>query len=115
MAKQPNQTSRSMWYQWDEGCNEWGIKFINSDGWWDEEAKDGENGWIIGDKNVNSTDEEDAESIYNKLENEIIPLWENDKLGWTTMMKNAIATSSVMTAERMVKEYEEYYNLFSKE
>ena len=39
-----------------------------SDGWWDEEAKDGENGWIIGDKNVSSTDEEDAESIYNKLE-----------------------------------------------
>ena len=64
---------------------------------------------------VSSSDEEDAESIYNKLENEIIPMWENDKLGWTTMMKNAIATSSEMTAERMVKEYEEYYNLFSKE
>ena len=90
-----------------------GLNLSISDGWWDEEAKDGEHGWIIGDKNVNSTDEEDAESIYNKLENEIITLWENDKLGWTTMMKNAIATSSVMTAERMVKEYEEYYKLFS--
>ena len=68
---------------------------------------------IIGDKNVSSTDEEDAESIYNKLENEIIPLWENNRNGWIKMMKNAIATSSVMTAERMVKEYEEYYKLFS--
>jgi hypothetical protein len=47
------------------------------------------------------------------LENEIIPLWENNRNGWIKMMKNAIATSSVMTAERMIKEYEEYYKLFS--
>ena len=64
-------------------------------------------------KTLVRADEEDAESIYNKLENEIIPLWENNRNGWIKMMKNAIATSSVMTAERMVKEYEEYYKLFS--
>ena len=44
-----------------------GLNLSISDVWWDEEAKDGENGWIIGDKNVSSRDEEDAESIYNKL------------------------------------------------
>ena len=92
-----------------------GLNLSISDGWWDEEAKDGENGWIIGDKTVDSSDDEDAKSIYDRLENEIIPLWQNDKSGWVSMMKNAIATSSVMTAERMVKEYEEYYHLFSKE
>lgn len=90
-----------------------GLNLSISDGWWDEEARDGENGWIIGDKDVSSSDEEDAESIYDKLENEIIPLWENNREGWIRMMKNAIATSSLMTAERMVKEYEEYYKLFS--
>ena len=90
-----------------------GLNLSISDGWWDEEARDGENGWIIGDKDVSSSDEEDAESIYDKLENEIIPLWENNREGWIRMMKNAIATSSLMTAERKVKEYEEYYKLFS--
>ncbi len=90
-----------------------GLNLSISDGWWDEEARDGENGWIIGDKNSESSDEQDAEFIYDKLENVIIPLWENDRTGWINMMKNSIATSSVMTAERMVREYEQYYKLFS--
>ena len=90
-----------------------GLNLSISDGWWDEEAEDGKNGWIIGNKNSEPNDKEDAEFIYQKLEKEIIPLWENNKKEWVGMMKNAIVTSSKMTAERMIKEYEEYYNLFS--
>lgn len=90
-----------------------GLNLSISDGWWDEEAEDGKNGWIIGNKNSEPNDEKDAEFIYQKLEKEIIPLWENNRKEWVGMMKNAIVTSSKMTAERMVKEYEEYYNLFS--
>ena len=90
-----------------------GLNLSISDGWWDEEAEDGKNGWIIGNKNSEPNDKEDAEFIYQKLEKEIIPLWENNRKEWIGMMKNAIVTSSKMTAERMIKEYEEYYNLFS--
>ena len=90
-----------------------GLNLSISDGWWDEEAEDGKNGWIIGNKNSEPNDEKDAEFIYQKLEKEIIPLWENNRKEWVGMMKNAIVTSSKMTAERMIKEYEEYYNLFS--
>ena len=87
-----------------------GLNLSISDGWWDEEAKDGKNGWIIGNRDSESTDEQDAEHIYDKLENEIIPLWERDKEKWIGMMKNAIATSSKMTAKRMVQEYQHYYD-----
>ena len=90
-----------------------GLNLSISDGWWDEEAEDGKNGWIIGNKNSEPNDEKDAEFIYQKLEKEIIPLWENNRKEWVGMMKNAIVTSSKMTAERMIKEYEQYYNLFS--
>ena len=90
-----------------------GLNLSISDGWWDEEAEDGKNGWIIGNKNSEPNDKKDAEFIYQKLEKEIIPLWENNRKEWIRMMKNAIVTSSKMTAERMIKEYEEYYNLFS--
>ncbi len=90
-----------------------GLNLSISDGWWDEEAKDGINGWIIGDKENRADDAQDAKHIYEKLENEIIPLWENDKNKWTEMMKSAISTSSKMTAKRMIKEYQNYYSYFT--
>jgi starch phosphorylase len=83
------------------------------DGWWDE-AYNGKNGWAIGDFKGGTPaeeDESDAKSLYNLLENEIVPsYYDRDRLGvprqWIKMVKEAIRTvSPVFNACRMMKEY----------
>ena len=53
------------------------------DGWW-REGYNGQNGWAIGEDTVNlpdidQQDDADAESLYDTLENEIIPLYYSDR------------------------------------
>jgi starch phosphorylase len=84
------------------------------DGWW-REAYNGENGWAIGDErdydDPEEQDEADAESLYELLENEILPLYyehEGNGIphGWTRRMKESIATlAPIFSTRRMVKEY----------
>lgn len=96
-----------------------GINFSILDGWWDE-GYNGENGWAIG----SGEDYEDSQyqdfvesaEIYDKLENEIIPLfYDRDKSGvprdWIRVMKNSIkSVASYFNTTRMVTEYfEKYY------
>ena len=54
------------------------LNFSVLDGWW-REGYNGHNGWAIGDDtdlaDANQQDEADAESLYDTLENEIIPLY----------------------------------------
>lgn len=84
------------------------------DGWW-VEGYNGANGWAIG-KNINYTDQElqdneDANSIYSLLEDEIIPLYYNrdhDDVprGWAEIMRNSIRSNAPrFSMTRMVKEY----------
>lgn len=70
------------------------------DGWW-AEGYDGRNGWSIGEereyKDEATQDEADAYSLYQVLEDEIIPLYytrNNSDVpeGWVTVMKHAIQT-----------------------
>ncbi|GBD96422.1 hypothetical protein BMS3Abin06_01307 [bacterium BMS3Abin06] len=76
------------------------------DGWWIE-GYNGKNGWAF----EGNGDESDAESIYNLLEQKIIPLYYNlddngMPHGWVKVMKEAIKnTGSGFSARRMVKEY----------
>jgi glycogen phosphorylase len=90
-----------------------GLNFSVLDGWW-EEAFNGKNGWAIGDLTVRSPEEEDrkdAESLYNQLETNIIPLYyQRDRKGvphdWIKVVKEAIKTvTSGFNACRMMKEY----------
>jgi starch phosphorylase len=83
------------------------------DGWWDE-AYNGKNGWAIGDLQESSPEEEDrkdAESLYNLLENEIVPLYyDRDRKGiprrWIQIVKEAIRTiTPAFNACRMMEEY----------
>jgi glycogen phosphorylase len=97
-----------------------GLNFSILDGWW-REAYNGENGWAIGeDKDLDApalSDEEqdaqDAASLYEVLENEIIPLYyERDAKeishGWTSRIKSSIKTViPQFSTRRMVKEYVE--------
>jgi starch phosphorylase len=84
------------------------------DGWW-AEAYNGENGWAIGEgkeyDDERRQDAEDAASLYDTLENEIVPLFyergaDGTPGGWTDVMKASIKTCApVYNVRRMVKEY----------
>ncbi|NOZ72905.1 MAG: glycosyltransferase family 1 protein [Chloroflexi bacterium] len=88
--------------------------FSVRDGWWDE-GYNGENGWVIGEereyKDEKTQDEADASSLYNVLENEIIPAYfEQAEDGthdrWAEIMKEAIRSCAPrFSMSRQVKDY----------
>lgn len=90
------------------------INFSILDGWWCE-GYDGKNGWVIGDEtefdNENSQDNIDSESIYDTLEEKIVPLFFNvNEQGipteWVRVMKNSIKSLAWnYSTDRMVQEY----------
>ncbi len=96
------------------------LNFSVLDGWW-REAFDGTNGWAIGnDEGIQSLvepdaaqDERDAEDLYSKLENEIIPLYygrDSKEISheWLVRMKASMRTVIPrFGTRRMVKEYVE--------
>lgn len=91
------------------------LNFSVLDGWW-REAYNGQNGWAIGEDaelDAQVQDEADAKSLYETLENEIIPLYYDvsaDGLShkWIARAKNAIQTiTPQFSTRRMVKEYVE--------
>jgi glycogen phosphorylase len=86
------------------------------DGWWDE-AEYHKTGWAIGTKqeydDQNYQDEIDANSLYELLEREIVPLfYDRDKDGlprqWVAKMKDAIRYNCpTFNTARMVRDYAE--------
>jgi glycogen phosphorylase len=84
------------------------------DGWW-VEGYNGANGWVVGDdtefENPDRQDEHDANSLYQTLEDEIVPLYynrdrDNVPRGWVEVMREAIRTNAPeFSMRRMVKEY----------
>ncbi len=92
------------------------LNFSVLDGWW-REAYNGRNGWAIGeDKDPASPetqDPADAESLYNTLENEIIPLFYDRDSSflpreWIERIKESLRTvTPQFSTRRMVKEYAE--------
>jgi starch phosphorylase len=84
------------------------------DGWWPE-GFNGENGWTIGSEEPQANDEAqdnaDSLSLFELLENEIVPLYytrdEKDlPREWIRRMKEAIATlTPIFSTRRMVKDY----------
>ena len=101
------------------------INFSVLDGWW-AEGYNQKNGWTIGDNTeYQSYDEQDiadSESLYNTLENKIIPLYyENKKADdvsdkWMEMFKNSIiSTGGKYSTSRMVIDYtRDYYMELAK-
>ena len=83
------------------------------DGWW-LEGYDDDNGFAIGDLSDTSDaemDQQDAESMYRVLSEEIIPrFYDRDEEGlprrWIAMMKRSIGTlAPQFSSDRMVAEY----------
>jgi len=73
------------------------------DGWWIEGCLEGFTGWAIED---GATDEDEAASLYSKLENSIVPLYMNTPEKWARLMIHTIAwNGSFFNTNRMVKQY----------
>jgi starch phosphorylase len=91
------------------------LNFSVLDGWW-REGYNGLNGWAIGNDadmtDPNQQDETDAESLYDTLENEIIPLYYSGRSAdnlpgdWIARIKESIRTlAPQFSMRRMLKEY----------
>lgn len=92
------------------------LNFSVLDGWW-REGFNGHNGWAIGDDIIKAADPKaqdasDAQNLYETLENEIIPLYyeqrsaDNLPAEWIARMKESIRTlGGKFSMRRMVKEY----------
>ncbi len=88
------------------------------DGWW-VEAADKDVGWSFGGEVAD--DEMDANALYNKIENEIVPLFydvneANLPVKWIKKMKNSIKKiAPQFSSRRMMKEYaKKFYIPISK-
>jgi len=90
------------------------LNFSILDGWWIEGYLEGKTGWAIGpgaDLADMETydDSKDAEDLYDKLENQVIPTYYGDKKKWMEMMKTSIAlVAPYFNTHRMLREYVEY-------
>jgi glycogen phosphorylase len=113
-------TPRRPW----EACGTSGMKVLVNgglncavlDGWWDEGYTPAV-GWAIGQQAENRSDENDAQCLYNLLENEIIPLYylrnaEGTPMDWIAKVRESMAVlTPAFSANRSVREYTENYYL----
>ena len=73
------------------------------DGWWIEGCIEGVTGWAIED---GGNDAEEANSLYNKLENAVVPLYCSEPEKWARIMRTTLAfNGSYFNTNRMVKQY----------
>ncbi|HEX6772856.1 MAG TPA: alpha-glucan family phosphorylase [Acidobacteriaceae bacterium] len=73
------------------------------DGWWIEGCIEGVTGWAIDDRD---RAEDEAASLYGKLESKILPLYYQDKPGWRKVMQTTIAMNgSFFNTQRMLEQY----------
>ncbi|MEW6714865.1 MAG: alpha-glucan family phosphorylase, partial [Nitrospirota bacterium] len=87
------------------------LNFSVLDGWWIEGYIEGYTGWAIGpdpsvlkpDNNINKID---ADDLYDKLENKIIPTYYDNHKIWIRMMQNAIGKNAYyFNTHRMMRRY----------
>ncbi len=115
-------TPRRPW----EACGTSGMKILANgglnlselDGWW-AEACSSDVGWSIGDGREHDSDPHwdliDTEQLYQRLENEIIPLfYRRDEKGlpreWLRIIRNSMMTLAPRySSNRMVREYVEQF------
>ncbi len=73
------------------------------DGWWIEGCIEGITGWAIED---GATDADEAESLYRKLEEAVVPLYLDVPERWAQLMRTTMAyNGSYFNTNRMVKQY----------
>jgi starch phosphorylase len=77
------------------------------DGWWIEGCIEGFTGWSIGSSpDIESSDQEDAASLYDKLQNIVIPTYYMNRGKWINIMRHCVAmNASFFNTQRMVLQY----------
>jgi len=82
------------------------------DGWWVEGHIEGVTGWSIGEPrrtaagNTPLDNAAEAESLYNKLESVILPMYYTERAKFLEVMQHAIAINgSFFNTQRMVQQY----------
>jgi len=89
------------------------LNFSTNDGWIPEFINHGNNGFLIGksdysDMTVPEQDELDLNSLYDVLQNQILPLYYDQRDTWRQVVKNGMAdVRFAFDAGRMVTEYYE--------
>ena len=74
------------------------------DGWWIEGCIEGVTGWSVGHTEVGN-EEKDISDLYHKLENVVLPFYQN-KDNWIQLMKGVIGkNASVFNTHRMIRRY----------
>lgn len=77
------------------------------DGWWVEGCVEGVTGWSIED----GDDRRCANSLYDKLENVVIPTFYGNRAQWLQIMKNTIIrNASQFNTHRLISEYMVVFN-----
>jgi starch phosphorylase len=75
------------------------------DGWWLEGWIEGVTGWAVGGE-ADADNARDAASLYDKLEQTVLPLYYGDRAGWSAVMKGAISrNASFFNSHRMMRRY----------
>jgi len=80
------------------------------DGWWVEGCVEGLTGWAIGNppdsRGKKRSKNKDAMSLYDKLENVIVPMFYNNRQQYIRVMLHALALNgSFFNTQRMLQEY----------
>jgi starch phosphorylase len=77
------------------------------DGWWIEGHIEAVTGWSIGDSiGMENDSKAEAVSLYDKLENAILPLFYNEPEKFACVMRSAIALNgSFFNTQRMIFQY----------
>ena len=75
------------------------------DGWWVEGCIEGVTGWAVGN-GADLPNHSDHEDLYKKLEEIVLPLYTQNRVGWIAVMKGAIAkNASYFNSHRMMRRY----------
>lgn len=75
------------------------------DGWWIEGCIEGVTGWAVGDSQASDNDA-DADALYRKLAEVVLPLYHQNRAGWIAVMKGAIAKNAAFfNSHRMMRRY----------
>lgn len=93
------------------------LNFSILDGWWPEVCEHGVNGWQFGDGFEGcddwTQDNHDLPALYRVLQNEIIPVFYQDRLRWEQMMEHSVtSTMEYFSIKRMLDEY--YQKMYLK-
>ncbi len=77
------------------------------DGWWIEGCIEGLTGWAIDSaSDRESKDEDNANALYRKLEEVIMPIFYQNQRQWIDIMRHTIAINgSFFTTHRMIQQY----------